>query len=266
VGAGPGHPDFITVRGLRALQAAQVVLYDALLEPDFQALFPPGALALAVGKRCGETGIPQAQIHALLVAHARAGHRVVRLKGGDPMTYGRGAEEGQALEAAGIPFEIIPGVSALQAASAASGIPLTHRGVAREIRVLEGHHLLGEALDWGDLASTSATLVLFMGTGPLQEVARRLLAHGAAPDKPIALVERAFREGQTTTVSTLRHAAEGHMCCRTEGPGLVYIGPAIAARVHPIHQDTPFHESASPLSRSARQARAAGGRRERRAG
>lgn len=268
VGAGPGVPDLLTLRGLRALEQADVILYDALLEPSFRALFPAGAQAIPVGKRCGG-GTPQTLIHELLLRHAQPGQRVVRLKGGDPLLYGRGGEEAQVLEAWGIPFEIIPGVSALQGAAAASGIPLTHRGVSRELRVLEGHHLLDEALDWAELAAFHGTIAVFMATRTLQGLAQKLLAHGAPANHPIALIERAFCEGEVTTVSTLTHAAAGHLCCRTDGPGLVLLGEVIHARTHPSHI-TPFlsdsHDPAAPFSRLEEPSCAAGRRGARRTG
>ena len=268
VGAGPGTPDLLTLRGLQALQRADVILYDALLEPDFAALFREDAIALPVGKRCGG-GTPQEHIHELLLTHAKPGLHVVRLKGGDPLLYGRGGEEAQLLEAFGIPFEIIPGVSALQGVASASGIPLTHRGVSRELRVLEGHHLLDDAVDWEELAHFKGTLALFMATRSVQGIARKLLAHGAKLSHPVALVERAFCEGQVTTISTLALAAEGHLCCRTEGPGLVLMGAVIHERTRPLlpHVSlTHIHDPAPALHRSEGSPRAAGGRGERRAG
>ncbi|HJW09013.1 MAG TPA: uroporphyrinogen-III C-methyltransferase [Holophagaceae bacterium] len=271
IGAGPGAPELITLRGLRALQQADVVLFDALLEPGFQDLFPHQADAIPVGKRCGGLGTPQSEIFELLLAHAGRGKRVARLKGGDPLIFGRGGEEAQVLEAAGIPFELIPGVSALQGAAAAAGIPLTHRGISREIRVLEGHHLLEPGTDWAGLARSQATLALFMGTRTLKAVARKLLEHGAPEDLPLALVERASCPGQTITLSTLRLAAEGHLCPLTAGPGLVLLGAAAGARVHPIPSESTLthvlaHVPPPPLCRSQAEALAAGGRRQRRAG
>lgn len=269
VGAGPGSPDLLTLRGLRALEAAEVILFDALLEPEFGTLFPERALAIPAGKRCGGLGMTQERIHELLIEHARAGCRVVRLKGGDPFIFGRGGEETRALAEAGIPFDVIPGVSALQGAAAASGIPLTHRGVSREVRILEGHHLLESTVDWSELARTEATLAIFMGTRSLRAVARRLLEHGASPDLPVALVERAFCEGQSTTLSNLRLAAEGHVRARTSGPGLVYLGAAIRHRALSLPADslhTETHDPAAALSRSQGEARASRGGRQRRAG
>ncbi|HTL97179.1 MAG TPA: uroporphyrinogen-III C-methyltransferase [Holophagaceae bacterium] len=269
IGAGPGHPDLLTLRGLRALQQADVVLYDALLEESFHELFPRDALAIPAGKRCGGLGTTQAEIHELLLEHAWAGRRVARLKGGDPLIFGRGGEEAAFLEAAGIPFELIPGVSALQGAASAAGIPLTHRGVSREIRVLEGHHLLEPGTDWAELARSKATLALYMGTRTLKAVARRLLEHGADERLPIALIERATWPGQRATISNLRLAAEGHLCPLTDGPGLVFIGAAIAARVHPIQprfQVSETHVPLAALPRSQDEAGAAGRGRQRRAG
>lgn len=264
VGAGPGGPDLITVRGLRALMAAQVILYDALLDPAFAGLFPAQALALPVGKRCGKASTPQADIHRLMIDHARAGRRVVRLKGGDPLVFGRGGEEALVLEAAGIPFEVIPGVSALQAGAAGAGFPLTHREISRRITVLEGHHLPGSTAAWRDLVASGGTIAVYMGTRTLQALARALLDHGASPDLPVALVEQAQCPGQTSTFSTLAHAAAGALQPATHGPGILYIGEALHHRFHPTLEIP--HEPAAPVPGSAREARARGGRRERRAG
>jgi uroporphyrin-III C-methyltransferase len=263
IGAGPGNPDLITVRGLRALQAAQVVLYDALLDPGFLEYFPPQALILPVGKRCGGARTEQADIQRLLIEQARAGKRVARLKGGDPLVFGRGGEEAQALEAAGIPFEVIPGVSALLAGAAGAGFPLTHRGVSRRITVIEGHHLPDSAAAWRDLVASGGTLAVYMGTRTIQALARALLDHGAAPNLPMALVEQAQCPGQTSTFSTLAHAAAGALHPATDGPGILFIGESLHHRFHPTLEFP--HEPAAPVPGSARETRARGGRRDRRA-
>jgi uroporphyrin-III C-methyltransferase len=263
IGAGPGCPDLITLRGLRALQGADVILYDALLDAAFQDLFPSRARALAVGKRCGKAGPGQADIHRLMIDHARAGLRVARLKGGDPLIFGRGGEEALALEAAGIPFEVIPGVSALQAGAAGTGFPLTHREVSRRITILEGHHLPETPAAWRDLVAGGGTLAVYMGTRTLQALAEILLAHGAAPGLPVALVEQAQCPGQTSTFSTLALAASGALRPATTGPGILFIGEALHHRFHPSPEIS--HEPVAPLSGPAREARARGGRRERRA-
>jgi uroporphyrin-III C-methyltransferase len=263
IGAGPGCPDLITVRGLRALQAAQVILYDALLDPSFRELFPAQALALPVGKRCGKASLGQADIHRLIIDHALAGRRVVRLKGGDPLVFGRGGEEAQALEAAGIPYEVVPGVSALLAGAAGAGFPLTHREVSRRITVLEGHHLPESPAAWRDLVASGGTLAVYMGTRTLQTMAQSLLDHGAAPGLPVALVEQAQCPGQVSTFSTLAHAAAGALRPATVGPGILFIGKALLHRFHPTSEIP--HEPIAAVPGSAREARPRGGRRERRA-
>jgi uroporphyrin-III C-methyltransferase len=260
VGAGPGHPDLLTVRGLKRIQAADVILPDALLHPDFAALYPAAALVIPAGKRCGRPSTPQERIHELMIGHARRGARVVRLKNGDPLLFGRGHEEAQALAAAGVPFELVPGVSALQAGAAAAGLSLTHRGLADEVRILEGHHLLDRPRDWGELAAPGPTLALFMATRALPAIARRLLAAGAPPELPVVLVEDAGGPLETVTRSVLAHAAAGLLQARTEGPGIVYLGPAAGLRTVAHAYPEPAPEDA-PLSRPERLPRAAGGRR-----
>jgi uroporphyrin-III C-methyltransferase len=264
VGAGPGCPDLITVRGFRALQKAEVILYDELLEPTFQELFPAQALALPVGKRCGKASTAQADIHRLMIEHAGAGRRVVRLKGGDPLVFGRGGEEALALEAADIPFEVIPGVSALLGAAAGAGFPLTHREVSRRVILLEGHHLPDSPEAWRELAAGGGTLAVYMGTRTIPALAGGLLAHGAAPDLPVVLVEQAQCPGQTSTFSTLAHAAAGALRPATPGPGILILGQVLHHRFHPV-SEVP-HESAAPVPGSEREVRPRGGRRERRAG
>lgn len=264
LGAGPGAPDLLTLRGLKALREAEVILHDALLDDAFFGLFPGDAEVIDAGKRCGAHQRPQAETTALLIAKAREGKRVVRLKGGDPFLFGRGGEEALALREAGIPVEIIPGVSALQGAAAAAGLPLTHRGLSREIRVLEGHGLLEETRNWFELAASTAmsTLAVFMGTRRIAELADRLLVFGADPALPVALVEAAQCTGQTVTRATLQAAADGLLKPATDGPGLLYLGPTAALDVA-SPQDL---HAPSALPRSEGQGRAPGGRRLRRAG
>lgn len=259
VGAGPGHPDFLTLRGLRRLQGADVILPDALLDEGFTALYPPGAQVIPTGKRCGRPSTPQARIHELMIQHARRGSRVVRLKNGDPLLYGRGHEEAQALAQAGVPFEVVPGVSALQAGAAAAGMSLTHRGLTDEVRILQGHDLLARDRDWAALAAPGPTLALFMATRTLKAVARKLLDAGAPRDLPVVLVEHAGGPLETITRSVLAHAAAGHLTSLTGGPGIVYLGPSAGLR-SPSHA-YPEREAA-PLPGPERFARAAGGRRE----
>ena len=258
VGAGPGNPDLLTLRGLRRLQAAEVILPDALLEPTFADLYPPGALVIPAGKRGGRSSTPQVRIHTLMIEHARAGARVVRLKNGDPLLFGRGHEEAQALAAAGIPFEIVPGVSALQAGAAAAGLSLTHRGLTDQVRILQGHDLLERSPDWAGLAAPGPTLAIFMATRALKAIAQRLLAAGAPPDLPVVLVENASGPFETVTRSLLAHAAAGHLTSRTDGPGIVYLGPAAGLRIQAhAHPDSLLE--APPVPGPERLPRLAGG-------
>ena len=260
VGAGPGSPELLTLRGLRRIQGAEVILPDALLDEGFAALYPPGALVIPAGKRCGRPSTPQGAIQDLMIHHARRGARVVRLKNGDPLLFGRGHEEAESLAKAGLPFEIGPGVSALQAGAAAAGLSLTHRTLTDEVRILQGHDLLDRDRDWSQLAAPGPTLVLFMATRVLPAIARRLLAAGAPPDLPVVLVENASGPGQTITRSVLAFAAAGHLTSTTSGAGIIYIGPAAGLRslphVHPDDLPAP-----SSFSGSERLPRAAGGRR-----
>jgi len=269
VGAGPGHPDFLTLRGLRALQRAEVILYDALLDEAYFELFPAQAEAVFVGKRAGDHALTQAEINALLIAQAREGKKVVRLKGGDPFLFGRGGEEGLALREAGLPFEVVPGVSALNGVAGVAGIPLTHRGLSREVRILEGHGLLNEARDWDEQARFQGTTVLFMATGQLPAIARQLLAHGADPSLPLALVENGCSPRQTVRVATLADAAALRLMPCTDGPGIAYLGPVVA--LQPLLANPPSFREAhdlppSRLPQTARPARPPRRRRERRAG
>jgi len=230
VGAGPGHPDFLTVRGLRRIEAADVILPDALLDPRFAEFYPAWALVIPAGKRCGRPSTPQEEIHNLMIHHARRGARVVRLKNGDPLLFGRGHEEAQALAEADVPFETVPGLSALQAGAAAAGLSLTHRGLTDEVRILQGHHLLDRRTDWADLAAPGPTLVLFMATRALPGIAQRLLEAGAPGNLPVVLVEDVSGPHETITRSVLAHAAAGLLQSRTDGPGIVYLGPAAGLR------------------------------------
>ncbi len=269
VGAGPGHPDFLTLRGLRALQGAEVILYDALLDAAFFELFPAAAEAIFVGKRAGDHALSQEEITALLIAKAGEGRKVVRLKGGDPFLFGRGGEEALALRDAGLPFEVVPGVSALNGVAGAAGIPLTHRGLSREVRILEGHGLLQEDRDWAELARFRGTTVLFMATGQLPAIARKLLAHGADPALPTALVENGCTAQQRIHTATLADAAALRLMGCTDGPGIVYLGPVIALQpllAHPIPFPGSHDLPPSRLPQAAGPARPPRRRRERRAG
>jgi uroporphyrin-III C-methyltransferase len=228
VGAGPGHPDYLTVKGARVLAQAEAIVYDALLSDEFQTLFPADAEVSFVGKRCGKHSTSQEQICALLVDGARRGKRVVRLKGGDPGLFSRGGEEILALRAAGVPFEIIPGVSSLFAGAAAALFSPTHRGLANRLVVFDGHALRHDDFDFRPLLAHQGTTVMLMGSRQIERLAAGLIGAGASPDLPIALVENATLVDQHVAVSTLDRAAAGELLPRTEGPGIIYVGAAVA--------------------------------------
>lgn len=181
VGAGPGDPGLITVRGLELVRACEVLVYDRLVAAELVAEAPPGALRIA------REGRSQEQVNALLIGYGREGFEVVRLKGGDPFLFGRGGEEALALAEAGVPFEVVPGVSALVAVPAAAGIPITQRGLAAQATIVSGHRCDGSSLDFAALACTPGTLVLFMALRDLAEIVTGLLEHGKPAETPAAL-------------------------------------------------------------------------------
>ncbi len=204
VGAGPGDPELLTVKALRVLQAADVVLYDRLVDPRIVALARPSAERLFVGKESGFHSVPQDQINALLVDAACAGRTVVRLKGGDPYVFGRGGEEAEALFARGIAFEVVPGITAACGISAYAGIPLTHRDHAQACVFVTGHLKDGSVdLDWNALARPRQTVVIYMGLQALPAACRELIAHGLAPATPMALVESGTTARQRVVTGTL---------------------------------------------------------------
>lgn len=227
VGAGPGQPDLLSIRGYRRLQEADAILYDALLAGDeFKELFSKNAEAIYVGKRSARHALPQPEINELLVTLARKGKQVVRLKGGDPCIFGRGAEEALHLMTAGVPFEIVPGISSVNGVAAKVAIPLTHRQLARQFLVFEGHDL--NALDWPLLARFEGTLVGLMASTKAAEIAARLLAAGSVPELPLALVESGDFSAPLKHVATLAEVATFGLSKTTRGPGIIYIGPTLS--------------------------------------
>jgi len=231
VGAGPGDPGLLTVRGLELLRTADVIVYDRLVNPALLDEAPPAALRIFAGKAAGAHCLPQAAINALLVTHARRGRRVVRLKGGDPFVFGRGGEEAEALAAAGIPWEVVPGVSAAVAVPAYAGIPLTHRQLASSFAVVTGHEDEGRGarrVDWAGLATAVDTLVVLMGIRSLPAIVAELLAHGRAPDTPVALIRWGTTPAQTTVTGVLGDIVELARAARLEPPVVAVIGEVVA--------------------------------------
>ena len=232
VGAGPGDPELLTVKAARAIAAARLVLYDKLVSREILALLPPEADRVYVGKECAHHSLPQDAIIELMLRLARSGRPVLRLKGGDPYTFGRGGEEAQALAEAGVPFEVIPGISAAQGAAAAAGIPLTHRDHASSVLCVTGH-LRAEAgeplaLDWPALARSRQTLVVYMGLASLPVLSAQLIHHGLPAQTPAAIVERATLAAQRTLVGTLQSLPALAQEARIQAPALIVIGSVVS--------------------------------------
>ncbi|MBV8196682.1 MAG: uroporphyrinogen-III C-methyltransferase [Candidatus Eremiobacteraeota bacterium] len=233
VGAGPGDPGLLTLRAAELLRDADVLLYDALVSDAIVALAPEQCERIFVGKRGGAPSMPQGEIEALLIAKASEGRRVVRLKGGDPFVFGRGGEEAQALHAAGIDFEIVPGVTSATAAPAYAGIPLTHRKHAAAFTVATGHEDPAKAvsaLDWSKLADPNRTLVLLMATSTLGEISRELTLRGMPAETPVALIQDGTRPSQRVVVGTLRTIADDARAARIASPALAVIGKVVGLR------------------------------------
>src|SRR5256714_13038273 len=233
VGAGPGDPGLITRRALDLIAEADAILYDRLVPPGVLEGARPDAELRYVGKRPGEPSVPQEEINRTLVELARAGRSVVRLKGGDPFVFGRGGEEAQALAAAGIAFEVVPGVTAGVAAPAYAGIPVTHREDASAVAFVTGHEdpeKPESALDWAALAAFPGTLVLYMGVRNLDRIAARLIEAGRAPDEPAAVVERGTLPGQRVVNGTLSNIAARVAEAGLEPPAITLVGPVARLR------------------------------------
>ena len=225
VGAGPGDPDLITVKGRRILQQADAVLYDHLANPALLSLAPPHAERLYVGKKKSAHAFSQEEICGLLIERARRGLTVVRLKGGDPFLFGRGGEEAEALADAGIPFEIVPGVTTPLGIAAYTGVPLTHRQHTSAVTFVTGHAV--EAIDWAKVGHAE-TLVVFMGLTTFPEIARQLMAHGRSPDTPTMAVRWATRPDQQTIVGTL--ATLPGMLGGMKPPATIIVGEVVRLR------------------------------------
>lgn len=235
VGAGPGDPGLLTLRGLRVLNEADVILHDRLVSDEVLALARRDAERISVGKQVGEGGTSQSQINELLIEHAKAGKRVVRLKGGDAFVFGRGGEELEALQAQGIAFEVVPGITAALACAAYAGIPLTHRQHAQSLQLVTAHGQASlDRLDWASLATGNQTLAFYMGASGLERIRDQLVAHGRMPSTPFAIIENGSRPEQRVIagqLSALPELARSHKVC---APALLIVGEvaALATRLH----------------------------------
>lgn len=230
VGAGPGDPELLTIKAARALAQAQTILYDHLVSPEILEMAPPEAERIYVGKESANHALPQTEIIDLMLRLARQGRPVLRLKGGDPYVFGRGGEEAQALAAAGVPFSVIPGISAAQGAAASAGIPLTHRDHAAGLMCVTGHLRDGshDQLDWATMARSRQTLVVYMGVAALPMISERLIAHGCAADTPAAIIERATMPDQRTLVGTLQTLPGIGSEAGVRSPALIVIGSVVS--------------------------------------
>jgi uroporphyrin-III C-methyltransferase len=220
VGAGPGDPGLITAKGLDLIRSCDALVYDVLVAPELVAEAPEDALLIPREK------IRQSELNDLLVELGQQGLEVVRLKGGDPFIFGRGGEEALALAAADIPFEVVPGVSALSAVPASAGIPITHRGVSAQVTVVSGHSASGEDLDFEHLAKAPGTLIVFMGVNHLAEITSRLVTAGKDPQMPAAVVSRGTHADSEAVSGELHEIAE--LASDLESPALLIVGEVVA--------------------------------------
>ena len=229
VGAGPGDPDLLTVKALRLIQNADVVVYDRLVSDQILDLIPSGIARICVGKESGHHLLPQDEINELIAKLALSSRRVVRLKGGDPFVFGRGGEEALYLSSRGIPVEVVPGITAAAGCAAAAGIPLTHRDVAQSVRLVTGH--LGDdrglELDWERLADPACTLVVYMGVATAGRMARGLIGAGLAAETAVAVVENGTTGGQRTLFGRLATLEADMAVWQVRPPALVIIGKVV---------------------------------------
>ena len=233
VGAGPGDPGLLTLRGRDCLAVAEVVVYDYLANPELLAHAPESAARIYVGKQAGQHTLTQEQINALLVEHGLAGRRVVRLKGGDPFVFGRGGEEALALHAAGVPVEVVPGVTAGIAAPAYAGIPVTHRTLTSVVTFATGHEDPEKeepAIDWAALAAGGGTLVFYMGVGNLPGIVARLTQNGRSPDTPVALIGQGTLPTQRVIEGTLASIVGRVEEAKLKPPAIILVGEVVSLR------------------------------------
>ena len=228
VGAGPGDPDLLTLRAARRLGQAEIGVHDGLVDPAVLALAPRDAELVSVAKRRAHHTLPQEDICALLVREARRGRDVVRLKGGDPLVFGRGGEEAEACRAAGVPVEIVPGISAANGAAAAAQIALTHRDAASVVSFVAGQCKGLSDQDWAGLAGKHRTLVIYMGVKTAARIAEKLMADGLAPDMPLAVIENACRPDMRVLRGPLAALPELVARERVQSPALIVIGEVTA--------------------------------------
>lgn len=227
VGAGPGDPDLLTVKAVRALGAADVVVHDGLIDPRVLDLAPPHAQRISVAKQRARHTLPQEAINALIVAHVKAGSVVVRLKGGDPFVFGRGGEEVEAVRAAGLPVEVVPGVSAALGCAAEAMLPLTHRDHSSAVSFVAGQCKGLADQDWAGLAGQGRTLVIYMGVATAADIADKLIADGVSPDMPVAVLERGTLAGARALRTLLTDLGDMVRRERVKSPAIIVVGEVV---------------------------------------
>ena len=228
VGAGPGDPELLTIKAVRAIERADVVLIDDLVNPEVLAYAPASARVIQVGKRGGCASTPQEFIERLMVAEARAGHNVVRLKGGDPYMFGRGGEERATLRGQGIAVDVIPGISSGLAAPSSIGVPLTHRAHSQGVTFVTGHGKdAASEPNWAALAQSGLTLVIYMGVARCEAIQAGLLAGGAAADTPVAVIQSATRQDQRQLLTTLGQLPQALRDSSLASPSIIVVGDVV---------------------------------------
>lgn len=227
VGAGPGDAELLTIKALRFIQQADVVLYDYLVSDDILELIPSDTILVCVGKRAGHHSVPQEKTNQLLVDFAKQGHRVVRIKGGDPFVFGRGGEELEVLAEHGVPFQVIPGITAAAGATAYAGIPLTHRDCAQSAMFITGHlKAESDTMDWSTLARGNQTLVIYMGLMKSEYIQQQLIKHGRQANTPIAIIERGTQTSQQVFKGQLSQLAA--LAKNAQSPSLIVVGEVVS--------------------------------------
>ncbi|KEO60093.1 uroporphyrinogen-III C-methyltransferase [Thioclava indica] len=230
IGAGPGDPDLLTLKALKAMQAADVVVYDRLVSPEITALVPAHVERIDVGKMPKRHKVPQEQINDILVKLAMQGQRVVRLKGGDPLIFGRGSEEAEELRLAGVAYEYVPGITSAQGAAASTGVPLTHRGLASGVRYVTGHRAKDATLDldWASLACEDTTLVIYMGAMNIGDIAAELMRNGLPSALPVMAVASVTTPREKRLISTLATIADDVEGAALAAPVLFVVGHVVS--------------------------------------